>query len=255
MTMIDAEACFAIWAPDDAVWSPWAKPAIFAAGPVFMPDNATAPVAPALDRPGLPEAWTPAAIIVDLPGADAVAMGLALAARGFRPVPLFNGTTGPMPVINNDPLVAALGAGGATLSQLPLKPDAKPAFLLDSRRMDPIGAGEPGRYDNRWVTLPQDFPSAAFLQHQGIEEVTLVTGGTPMSDISHVARRWQEAGLRMRLVDPVSWKIDDPYDVPVPSLFRTAWYAAATLMGLRRNNVGGFGSTVPEQTRSTGFYG
>ena len=41
-----------------------------------------------------------------------------------------------------------------------------------------------------------------------------------------------------------------------PSWFRRAWYVAIALMGLRRSNVGGFGSMVPERTSSgSGFYG
>jgi hypothetical protein len=43
--------------------------------------------------------------------------------------------------------------------------------------------------------------------------------------------------------------------VPKPSSFKLAWYAAIALLGLRRSNVGGFGSMVPENTSRSGFYG
>lgn len=256
MTLLNAEACFAVWAPDGAIWSPWAKPALFATGNVFASGELPPDPSGAIDHPVLPEVFTATAVVIDLPGAESVRVGMAMAARGFRPVPLYNGTSGPMPVVDNAALAAAIGQQTTTLGALPLRPDAKPAFLLDSTRLTattPIG---PGRYDNRWVTLPQDFPSAALLQHHGLTQVTLiVAGGTPMPDLSHVARRWQEAGLRIRLIDPATWSVTDPYDVPVPSLFRRAWYTASAMMGLRRANVGGFGSQIPEQTHSSGFYG
>jgi hypothetical protein len=257
VTIIDSEACFLAWAPDGAVWSPWAKPTIFAAAPVFVPDTLPAAISPALEIPGLPDDWTPSAIVVDLPGAESVNAGLMLAARGFRPVPLFNGTVGPRPVIDNEPIASALGVGAGVLPTLALKLDARPAFLLDSRRLDPTGSGIPGHYDNRWVTLPQDFPSAVFLQSHGIAHVTLIVADSdgPLSDLKHIARRWQDAGLTIRLIDRRAGTVTDSYDVPTPTLFKRAWYAAAMLMGLRRNNVGGFGSTIPEQTQSSGFYG
>jgi hypothetical protein len=256
MTMMDAEACFGVWAPDGALWSAWAKPALFASSAVSYTGTASGePIAP-IDQPVLPEAYTPTAVVIDMPGIESIRMGMAMAMRGFRPVPLFNGTTGPLALVDNDALARALGDCTGDLARMTLAPDAKPAFLLDSRRLETHSPAAPGRYDNRWVTLPQDFPSATLLQHHGIEQITLiVSGGTPMQDLSHVARRWQEAGLRIRVIDPATWQVTDPYDVTVPSLFRRAWYAAATLAGFRRANVGGFGSQIPEQTRSSGFYG
>ena len=89
--------------------------------------------------------------------------------------------------------------------------------------------------------------------------MTLVQrGGTsPATDLSHVLLRWQQAGIRLRVIDLTSGKADENVQVTEPSLFRRAWYVAITLLGLRRSNVGGFGSTVPEQTASGrgGFYG
>ena len=253
--MAPNQDAFAIWAPEDALWTEWAKPVAFTTA---ITDAASeTPVAvPAVAIPGLPESWGEAAIIVDLPGEEAVMTGLALAARGFRPVPLFNGTIGPNAVIDVDQITRALGAAAVPLSQLSIKPDARPAFLLDSRRSELLGAGEPGRYDNRWVVLPQDFPSAVFLGSRGIRETVLIQRGEsrPAEDLSHVLYRWQQAGIRMRTIDLVTGRTDD-LRVNRPSWFRAAWYVAIALLGLRRSNVGGFGSMVPEQTARSGFYG
>jgi hypothetical protein len=248
--------CFAIWAPEEALWTQWAKPVAFAGA--MMPLGGEPPLdPPALQIPGMPESWTQSAIVVDLPGEEAVGVGIALAERGYRPVPLFNGTEGPKAVIDVEPITRALGLGAEALSLTSLPPDARPAFLLDSRRSDDGGAKDPGRYDNRWVVLPQDFPSAAFLGSKGIREVVLLQRASlsPAADLSHVLYRWQQAGIRLNVIDISTGQITDDVRVRRPSKFRMAWYVAIALMGLRRSNVGGFGSTVPEQTSRSGFYG
>jgi hypothetical protein len=253
MTLQDA---FSIWAPEDALWTEWAKPVAFTGA--ITDTGLEAPMSvPTLAISGLPESWTDAAIVVDLPGEEAVMVGLALAARGFRPVPLFNGTIGPNAVIDVLQITRALGAAAPLLAEIAIKPDARPAFLLDSRRGELLGAEEPGRYDNRWVVLPQDFPSGVFLGSRGIREVVLIQRGEsmPAHDLTHVLYRWQQAGIRMRAIDLATGRTTDDLRVRRPSLFRAAWYVAIALFGLRRSNVGGFGSMVPEQTARSGFYG
>ncbi len=252
--MIGNEECFAIWAPDEVLWSQWAKPVIFASVP-FLETEHPLGVVP-IDAQGVPEAWGGSAVVVDLPGADAVAVGIALGGRGFRPVPLFNGTIGPSAVVDVSELVDALGAGSQVLKGMAIRPDASPAFLLDANRKGTTVGLTEGMYDNRWVVLPQDLPSATLLQSQGIHEVILMVSGTlaPAMDLAHALLRWQEGGLRLGVVDMADKRFEPNLRVPVPSLFRRAWYGAVALTGLRRSNVGGFGSTLPEQT-SGGFYG
>ena len=252
-----AEECFATWAPDQVVWSEWAKPVAFVhIGGVLLPDAGA--VSSIGTPPAIPLTVTPqSAVVVDLPGSDAVAAGVALAERGFRPVPLFNGTAGPSPVIDVQPIARALVHGAERLQSLSIPDSAAPAFLLDARRHDPAIVVRAGHYDNRWVTLPQDFPSGALLASRGLRHATLLhdNGLTIRPDLAHVLRRWQEAGIEIRVVDVKSGQVADRVEVPKPSGFRLAWYAAIALLGLRRSNVGGFGSMIPEHTARPGFYG
>ena len=253
--MISGPDCFAVWAPDGVLWSPWAKPVVFAHAPALS--NEPEATVPPLEVPGLPRPWDESAIVVDLPGAQAVLVGLALAERGFRPVPLFNGTSGPMPIVPMEGIERALGAGTEVLRRAAIAPDAKPAFLIDADRGTPIGTGVPGRYDNRWVVLPQDFPSASFLLGHGVKTITVIRprAHVPDQDLTHVLLRWKEGGLRLRAISLDTGTVEEDLSLAVPSGFRRLWYGAIALMGLRRNNAGGFGSLVPEQTKSTGFYG
>jgi hypothetical protein len=253
MTPSSSEDAFGAWVAEGALWCQWAKPIAFVqGGGLFKPEpivDANLPVIPGpLD--------SSSAIVVDLPGAEAVYAGLALAEHGFRPVPLFNGTSGPSAVIDVAPISRALWAGMERLARRGLALDAPPAFLLDSRRSGGIRDPGPGAYDNRWIALPQDFPSGALLASRGITGATLVQRGGPTipSDLEHVLRRWQDHGLRIRVVNLATGRTADVV-VPKPSRFRLAWYAAIALLGLRRSNVGGFGSSVPEQTTGGGFAG
>src|ERR1043165_7833111 len=107
--MLTGQDCFLVWAPDQDFWSQWAKPVVFANAPLFRDD---VPLdIPNLDNAPLPGSFDPAAIVVDLPGEMSVRVGLALAERGYRPVPLFNGTSGPAAVVPVEPIEQALGNG------------------------------------------------------------------------------------------------------------------------------------------------
>ena len=145
------------WTPRASIWHPWAKPAIFRCAPEHtesMGDLEGAPV----DTP-----WAPrdseTAIVLDLPGQEAVFTALALARRGYQPVPLFNTSHGPEPVNDLRPTLTALVAGARELATTHVPADAPPAFLLDEARY--CGQARYGQFDNRWVTFSEDFPSPA----------------------------------------------------------------------------------------------
>lgn len=60
--------------------------------------------------------WAPApaertALVVELPGDDSLRAGLALARRGFRPVPLVNAVAGPDAVVEVESLLIGLTRG------------------------------------------------------------------------------------------------------------------------------------------------
>lgn len=238
---------FEQWAPPGSLWTAWAKPVLFAqlTSPFTLqrPDPPLQPV----EVPWAPPADQQTVIIIDLPAAASVLAGLSLAAVGYRPVPLYNCCTSPAEVIDLQPITGGLRSGGQVLAEAKLPPDAPPAFLLDSRRVRGERPAMPGSFDNRWIVLPQDFPSAGFLASHGLHHVLLVQSGTqPASDLSHVLLRWQRAGMVIRRLDiAVPQSIAEPIVVPKPSWFRDAWYVLLATIGLRRNSAGGFGSVVP----------
>ena len=64
------------------------------------------------------------------------------------------------------------------------------------------------------------------------------------------------AGLAIHLQDPNLDERPLPLDVRRPSSFRSLFYRALTLAGLRRNSAGGFGGIIPLQiTARPGYSG
>lgn len=247
---------FERWAPSDGAWSDWAKPVLFASGvadeaarSAWLEARQRAHGRFSPPRPG------DVALVLDLPGADSLAIALECADVGYRPVPLYNSTMGPNAVVPNEPIRAGLELGLDELASARLHSDAAPAFVLDSRRTK--GDPKPKSFDNQWVTFPQDFPSAAVLGSRGIRRVVLVQDGAsvPQTDLAHVLLRWQRAGIAIAHVDLAS-SSHEPVELRVspPGLFRALFHRVFARLGLRRNSAGGFGAVVPEAaSHGTGF--
>ena len=244
---MNREALFESWVPPAGVWSLWARPILFAQ----MPETGSAPGGAdswqTFDVSRAPGVGEQTVLVVDLPGAESVWLGLALARRGYRPVPLYNACTGPHEVIDQRAIIEALRAGAEQLAGLALT-DAAPAFLLDSRRMMGPPRLNPGDFDNRWKVFPEDFPSAAFLSSRGFRRAMLIQRGSrePREDLAHVLRRWQDAGLSIEAKDVADGAPPQPITVKRPPWYRRAWLRVLELFGLGRGSPGGFGHVVPQ---------
>ena len=260
--MNDKVTTYKIWAPDNALWTVWAKPVLFA-NPTFsdyllhIPEINWLPEVPKaneINPNSENNANNDTMVIIDLPGKDGVEEGLALANIGYRPVPLYNGVNGPyesMMIVNVRDIVTALYQGADFISSLNLRPDAPPVFLLDSNRLKGRGK-EKGKYDNRWCIFPQDMPSAPFLTKQGIKKIILRSyDNSIQNDLSHILCRYQEQGIRIFQFDGT-----DGYNgnamlketkVSRPSQFGGFIYRFKVIAGLTRNPTGGFGGQIPDQ--------
>lgn len=183
--------------------------------------------------------------------------------HGFRPVPVINAVPGPAEislgltrpvatgaVIDMVAIVNAMLSFTELVRRAPLAPNAPPVFLLDSQRIDSQAAPEEGSFDNRWIVIPQDFPSAEFLSRQGISKVLLVQQDrlTPRDDLAHVLLRWQQRGIEIWGKRLDSSAGPERVIVKQPHRFKTAWYRVLAMAGLQRSSAGGFGSYAPETT-------
>jgi hypothetical protein len=250
------EELFAIWAPDEMIWSAWAKPVLFAAMQPFSGQESF-PEWRTWEIGWAPRPESQTAIVLDLPGVESVVAGLGLAAKGHFPVPLFNAMPHFSELVPTSSIRSTLMRSATDRSSMRLPAGAPPVFLLDSARSGGNRIPVPGVFDNRWVVFPQDFPSANALRAAGIGDVLLVQRGTrlPADDLAHVLLRWQEGGLSIRLKLLTEQGDAQPLTVRRPSNFRQAWYRTLVLLGLRRSSAGGFGGIVPEPSQSHGGYG
>jgi len=188
------------WAPiEGETWTRFAKPALFAnihkIGGWNVPD-ADIPH----DIRSLTDGKT--AIIVDMPGAKGVEIGIGLARIGFRPVPLYNGihetSNGVMPnIVDNFPIIDALSASVATLRFINgnISPKAPPAFLLDSNRDPQLLNTTTMMYDNRWNVELDDMPSFTYMKEQGINRLVIWTEGKIQDDLIPIVNSYRSAGI------------------------------------------------------------
>lgn len=242
------EELYQIWAPDDAPWSAWAKPVLFATMPQYLLKLNNAPTLPTIDWHPQPDGST--AIIIDQPGEIAALSGVTLAHKGFCPVPLFNGCMAPAMIIDMLPVATALVETAQALLDLHVSTAAPPVFLLDSRRLSNQRMSNPGKYDNRWTIIAQDMPSAQRLKDAGITTVVVRTD-TIAEDLAHILRRYQDEHLTLKICNPSSDKITD-LDVVKPKWYKEFFYRLNVLSGFYRNAAGGFGGIVPTPSASGG---
>ncbi len=251
------ETIFAAWAPPRSIWHTWAKPVLFAHMPRMLPEPAavvdeSVPWAPPADGKTL--------LVIDLPGVKSVWAGLALAAIGYRPVPLFNAAPGPMGLASTAPdppmelvdvrsILHALSTAAVPLSAINLDDAAPPAFLLDADRRFGRRGGRPRDFDNRSISFPTDFPSSNLLVARGINHVILVqsTAAPPQEDLAHALRRWQEAKMQLfQVALDAPTPRPQPLEVRRPRQFQVMWHNLVAAMGFRRSPLGGFGGLLPD---------
>ncbi len=240
---------FDAWAPPSAIWSRWAKPVLFSQLDSIARDENVA-AEPPVDVSWAVDSDRATAIVVDLPGAQGVAMALSLAAIGYRPVPLYNACPAPAgetALVVVRPIMIALACAASSLQGLELPDEAPPAFLLDAMRNTAVVAPSPGMFDNRSISLPTDFPSANLLLSRGIRRIVLIQPRRTelQADLSHALLRWQQAGLTI-----LASAIDEPdpprpITIKRPRAYRLLWYNLLAKLGLRSNPLGGFGGFLP----------
>src|SRR5437773_2260415 len=105
MQLMEREELFDIWVPPGGTWSLWARPVLFAQMPPFSGQVPGDEAWRSSDVEWAPDAAYRRVLVVDLPDAESVWLGLALAGRGYRPVPLFNACTGPHEMISQQAII------------------------------------------------------------------------------------------------------------------------------------------------------
>ncbi len=245
---MDPQETFNIWAPEESIWSNWAKPVLFNS----LVDETLDPLeGPFPGIANFPNAASKSACIIDIAGEEAITLSMSLAEKGYRPVPLFNSVEAPAQIVNVTGIVHSLGRAAGYLRTLKIPYNAPPVFLLDALRHGNSAMVSPGHFDNRSVVVPQDMPSARFLMQNGIQHLVLISYKV-QDDLSHILFRYQEQGIDVSLFSMEDHGLKK-ITVGKPSKYKSLWYRILVLWGLKRNSTGGFGAVIPEPSASGGW--
>lgn len=186
---------YKIWAPYKKRWVDWVRPVPFVDMDVekelhaFIDYN----IEPTLYAKKLVKNT---AYILDIDGVDSIKEGISLATLGYRPIPLFNGTSpniGVDSTMDNEIIEPLLIWGALELKQLELEDDAPPVFLLDKNRMNRFKYKR-GEFDNSWDIYPQDMPTAEYLLKNKIKKI-VVRSDLLRNDLCQILYKYQEKGL------------------------------------------------------------
>lgn len=192
---------YQIWAPYGKKWVDWVRPVPFieihtekkgyCVSDLVIPEHIC-----------VEQMDTRTAVIVDLPGEDSIEMGLALAKRGYRPIPIYNGVEeqqGARATVDNQSIYTALLFGSKKLAKMQIPEDAPPVFLLDTNRLQRFKMDD-SIFDNSWDIYPQDMPSAKYFLSQGIDQI-LVIGDELSRDLKKILYDFQKKGIQILLSD------------------------------------------------------
>jgi len=194
--MIGREA-YKIWAPYGVKWTDWVRPVPFiSADALICAERIYSFKVPVIDY--INKKHDDTAVIVDTPGYEAIEEGLALARFGYRPIPLYNGTTeqnNSIGLVDNSIIATALRFGAAELAKLEIPDDAPPAFLLDSNRLHRYKM-DISLFDNSWDIYPQDMPSAGYFINNRIKNI-IIRSEKIHIDLSKILFGYQTKGLKI----------------------------------------------------------
>lgn len=192
---------YKVWAPYGKKWVDWVRPVPFVEmghySKQYTYSDFSIPTVPYID-----ESTADTAILVDLPGMESVKEGLALSGKGFRPIPIFNGTAeqqGSRATVDNQSAGIALLLGAPILDEAKLKEDAPPAFLTDRNRLQRFKM-DVSVFDNSWDVYPQDLPSAEYLLNNGIQRVIVVSQNIAR-DLKKILYDYQKKGIVIYLTN------------------------------------------------------
>ncbi len=190
------------WAPLHQRWVEWVRPVPFVGmtkEQINAPCTFALPVIHYLDS-----CQEGVAIIVDLPGAESVLEGLACAKSGYRPIPLFNGTTpqkNAMALVDTASVQNALIWGAKVLGDMAVAADAPPVFLVDALRLLRYRMSA-SLFDNSWDLYAQDIPSAEYFHLAGMNTI-LIRSDKVNRDLARILYPYQQKGIAIQFTDGI----------------------------------------------------
>jgi len=193
------------------------------------------------------KAW----VILDLPGATSVPVGVRLIAAGFQPVCTFDHWPHPHGLLKPEIILAQLLRYAAFVSDLRryLTTASMPLWICDRNRLG-TRPGTIKEFDNRYFLDDSILPSADTLRRTGVEQIICMVPGRddkPREDLCAYFRDLRRENFSaingVALSDPQLQLFPFPEDV---------YNIKFKQSGFRRSDAGGFGILIPEPSSSGG---
>ena len=191
---------YKIYAPNGSKWTEWVRPVPFVAIDTYN----RKPISNWLDRRVIfiNKYEKDTAIFIDLPGKESIEFGIGLARIGYRPIPLFNGTTeqvSSQATTDTYLIESCLINGSEKLKNIQIKNDANPVFLLDSSRTNRYRSNE-SIFDNSWDLYKQDIPTSKYFKENDIYKI-IVVSNIIQRDLRKIFLEFQNTGIEIYLTD------------------------------------------------------
>ena len=185
---------YKIWAPYHKKWTNWVRPVPF----IYLDESINEFIDYNISHINyLSKILDNTAIIIDINGIDSIKEGIELAKIGYRPIPIFNGTSSnnALSTTNNKVIEPLLIWGALELKKIKLKDNALPVFLLDDNRLNRYKINR-GIFDNSWDVYYQDLPSSKYFLNNNIDKI-LVRANKINKDLNKILYNYQKENIKI----------------------------------------------------------
>ena len=198
--------CYKLWAPFNKKWVDWVRPVPF----ININDN-TKKYNPSnfmsYDFSFLENNENNIALIVDLPETKSIEVGIFLAKQyGIRPIPIHNGIIeqkGARATTDNTSIMSALLWGANELSQVEIKDDATPCFLIDINRLQRRKL-DVSIFDNSYDVYHQDLPTEEYFIKNGISKIYILSENGLSKDLKRIFNEYPKKKVGIFLTNGYS---------------------------------------------------
>lgn len=191
---------YKIWAPYNKKWVDWVRPVPFihidSKTRASRPINIMLPYIQNLNANSVDKTT---AIIVDMPGTNSMYVGISLAQRGYRPIPIYNGIVqqnGSRAIVDNCSIANDLVWGASILKDIDIPNNAPPAFLTDTNRLQKRRISE-SIFDNSWDVYHQDLPTEDYFLQNGITQILVISQNSISMDLQKIFTDYPKRKLKI----------------------------------------------------------
>jgi len=251
---------FRVWGPlQESPWYPYHCVTLFAAIERFKPEvigpPGVAEIAQDIDLKREPPPWASqeTAIIIDVDGPLSVSLAAWLASTaGYQPISTFNNWPDRAGLLKPEKTLAMLLRYAAVMEEIrgDFKASSPPLWMCDRQRLSG-GPGRPNQFDNRYYIEESLLAGPEALKKAGIKRVVyLLNKGNEkeLPDLYGYFKFIRQKGISVMKASLESEKtLFEAREMP-----STRPIQAFSKWSFKRSSAGGFGSTIPEPSSSSG---